>query len=93
MIGHCDNAARTLGGVVRLTFHYRSFPCSSFCLAFSPRSSFGGMWAAAFCTCTEAAQQVCLYLPIERLTLSRGPDVVTQIDGIRNQTEGSPYFE
>ena len=30
---------------------------------------------ATFCTCTEADQQVCLYLPIERLTLSRGPDV------------------
>jgi hypothetical protein len=46
-----------------------------------------------FCTCTEAGQQVCLNLPIERLTLSRGPVVEIQMDRIRNQTEGSPYFE
>jgi hypothetical protein len=34
-----------------------------------------------------------LNLPIERLMPSRGPVVEIQMDRIRSQTEGSPYFE
>jgi hypothetical protein len=46
-----------------------------------------------FCTCNEAAQQVCLNLPIERLMPSRGPAHKIQDGSIRSQTESSPYFE
>jgi hypothetical protein len=55
--------------------------------------SFSAIRPATFCTCNEAGHPVCLYLPIERLMPLRGPVHKIQMDRIRNQTEGSPYFE
>ena len=82
MIGHYDCAARPNGR-----------RCSSQLQPSLPYVLLMSHSVCDFCTCNEAGQQVCLFLPIERLMPSRGPVVEIHMDRIRNQTEGSPYFE
>jgi hypothetical protein len=65
VIGHRTTPPPS-GGVVRTTRF-------SFCLAFSSPSATCGSFGE-FCTCNEARKSVCLDLPIERLTPSRGPE-------------------